>query len=158
MAIVTKKLIEDLKFAINNRLIININYSNKWSPYIANRQVAPLALGKLSKSGRWALRGYIVNNNSYSLLNGLTNQRYRIYLLGNIQFNENIQELGVTNRLFTIPPLYRKNDKDLNSIVAQLAINDEYDEDIDTTDYFVSMHDIFSEIKEEQTEEDNESR
>lgn len=115
------KTTEDIiKNAILNRTLLNFFYINKWSNYSANRNVAPLALGRL-KSGRLALRGMIMNNNSFSLLNGKSNNRYRTYLLSQIRITDDKQDIGGSSRTFNIPSDYVRGDKGMKSIKAQLS-------------------------------------
>jgi hypothetical protein len=140
----SKKLVEDIKYAIDNRFVMNILYDNKWSYYTANRLIAPLAIGKLSTSGRWAIRALQLNATSYSLTQGTADNMYRIYLLQKISYNEDLlkQNYGVNNtRTFNIPPLYRKNDRGLNNIQAQLSLVDTFENDIDN-ELFITLYDI----------------
>ncbi len=132
---VPKSLIDRIAFAIENRAFISFDYDNRWSKYEAIRNVRPLALGKLASSGRLALRAYIENNNSYAIINGTSTSRFRIFLLSRFS---GVSFLG--QDLFSIPAGYRRNDRDLTGIIAQLSLSeDQYDEDI-KDDEFVEVN------------------
>lgn len=151
---VPKSLKDRIAFAIENQAYLTFFYNNRWSLYEAYRNVRPLALGKLKTSGRLALRGYIENNNSYALENGLTTDRFRIFLLSRM-----LGDVTLGQGLFTIPAGYRRNDRDLTGIIAQLSLSqDEYDDDIvddefESIEYRLSEEDIIDLFIDESVKE-----
>jgi hypothetical protein len=139
---VPKSVKDRIAFAIENQSYLTFFYNNRWTTFDAYRNVRPLALGKLRTSGRWALRGYIENNNSYALQNGFTSERFRIFLLSRM-----MGDVTLGQGIFSIPAGYRRNDKDLTSIISQLSNNqDDYDEDI--------IDDMFEPVEYKLSEED----
>ncbi|CAB4158114.1 Phage-like element PBSX protein, XkdF [uncultured Caudovirales phage] len=151
---VPKSVKDRIAFAIQNQSYLTFFYNNRWTTYEAYRNIRPLALGKLKSSGRWALRGYIENNNSYALLNGFTSDRFRIFLLSRM-----LGDVTLGQDVFNIPAGYRKNDKDLTSIIAQLSsIQEDYDDDIEddifeAVEYTLSEEDILDIFIEDELKE-----
>jgi hypothetical protein len=151
---VPKSVKDRISFAIENQAYLTFFYNNRWTTFDAYRNVRPLALGKLRTSGRLALRGYIENNNSYALQNGLTTDRFRIFLLSRI-----MGDVTLGQGLFSIPAGYRRNDKDLTGIIAQLSSDqDDYDDDIfddifEAVEYTLSEEDILDLFIEDELKE-----
>jgi len=118
---IQKTTFELIKNSIDNKTIINFFYQNKWSKYESFRKVAPLALGKMRTSGRWALRGFLMGGGSYSISKGLSKGNFRLFLLSKIRSIDGKQEIGGSNNIFMTPTGYRRGDRDLTGIVAQLS-------------------------------------
>lgn len=152
---IPKALTNRIAFAIENRSYLTFFYNNKWSIYEAYRNVRPLALGRLRSSGRLALRAYIENNNSYALINNITTDRFRIFLLSRM-----LGDVTLGQSIFNVAPAgYRRNDKDLTGIIAQLSLcKEEYDDDIiddefESVEYNLSEEDILDIYIEESFKE-----
>ena len=116
--VIPKGLIESIRFAIQNKRFMHINYNNKWTIAAGDRYVLPACLGTLKKGGRLVLRAYFSAGVSYSLATGTAKSSWRLYLLSKINFYQ------VTDNSFYARPVgYKMNDRSMSSIREQLMFS-----------------------------------
>jgi len=121
--VIPKTVPAAIKYAIKNKKYLEFNYNNKWTNAAGERFVIPACLGRLKSSGRMVLRGYLLAGVSFSISQGVTSSKWKLYLLNRINFFK-VSENGFYLR----PSGYKLNDKSMSTIDAQLEFEEEIDE------------------------------
>lgn len=122
---IPKGLINTITYAIKYKKYMTINYNNKYSSAAGDRVIIPTAFGTHKPTGRLILRAYLVRGTSYSLAHGISDSRWKLYLLSQINFYE------VSTQSFYLPPAgYKINDKSIN-VREQLEFSAIKEENID---------------------------